>query len=45
MQRLLDVLQALFYVVAITVMVAVGWYALTLLHGLTVSLPPERILP
>jgi hypothetical protein len=43
MQRLLDYLQVLFYVVAITVMVALGGYALTLLHELSVSLKQERV--
>jgi hypothetical protein len=43
MQRLLDYLQVLFYVVAITVMVALGGYALTLLHELSASLKQERV--
>jgi hypothetical protein len=38
MQRLLDALQVLFYVVAITLMVTVGWQALTLLHTLSTTL-------
>ena len=43
MQRLLDYLQVLFYVVAITVMVALGGYALTLLQELSASLKHERV--
>jgi hypothetical protein len=42
MPRLLEYLQVLFYVVAITVMVALGGYALTLLHELSASLKHER---
>ena len=43
MQHLRDALQVLFYVVAITVMVALGGYALTLLHELSASLKHERV--
>lgn len=45
MQRLLDVLQVLFYVVAILVMVAMGGYGLMVLHALNTHLTHWRVSP
>ena len=43
MQRLLEWLQVLFFVVAMAVMVAVGGYAITLLSELSTGLKQERL--